>query len=92
MPRASPDGISSSLPTAKTRKAILPGRDARDPESDGVTGRRSTLWLSTLMRTKFNAVKDSGGLVLAASNETDPERDLDYLLTGKILAEQRAQK
>jgi len=36
----------------------------------------------------FNSVRDSGGLVLAASNETDLKGTLDYLLTGKILAEQ----
>lgn len=36
---------------------------------------------------KFNTVKDSGGLVLAASNETELKGTLDYLLTGKILAE-----
>ena len=42
--------------------------------------------------TKFNPVKDSGGLVLAASNETDLKGTLDYLLSGKILAEQPAQK
>ena len=40
--------------------------------------------------TKFNAVRDSGGLVLAASNETDLKGTLYYLLTGKILAEQPA--
>jgi hypothetical protein len=38
--------------------------------------------------SKFNSVRDSGGLVLAASNETDLTGTLDYLLTGKILAEQ----
>jgi hypothetical protein len=38
--------------------------------------------------SKFNSVRDSGGLVLAASNETDLKGTLDYLLTGKILAEQ----
>ena len=41
---------------------------------------------------KFNEVKDSGGLVLAASNETDLKGTLDYLLTGKILAEQPEHK
>jgi hypothetical protein len=38
--------------------------------------------------SKFKSVRDSGGLVLAASNETDLKGTLDYLLTGKILAEQ----
>ena len=37
---------------------------------------------------KFNSVREAGGLVLAASNETDLKGTLDYLLTGKILAEQ----
>jgi Mg-chelatase subunit ChlD len=41
---------------------------------------------------KFNSVRDSGGLVLAASNETDLQGTLNYLLTGKILAEQPDQK
>ena len=41
--------------------------------------------------SKFNDVKNAGGLVLAASNETDLKSTLDYLLTGKILAEQPTQ-
>lgn len=36
----------------------------------------------------FNTVRDAGGLVLAASNERDLRETLDYVLTGKILAEQ----
>jgi von Willebrand factor type A domain len=36
----------------------------------------------------FNPVKDAGGIVLAASNETELTGTLDYLLTGKILVEQ----
>jgi Ca-activated chloride channel homolog len=39
---------------------------------------------------KFNSVRDAGGLILAASNETELKGTLDYLLTGKILAEQPA--
>jgi len=39
---------------------------------------------------KFNAVKESGGLVLAAANERDLNQTLDFILTGKILAEQPA--
>jgi hypothetical protein len=38
--------------------------------------------------SKFNPVRDAGGLVLAASNETDLRGTLNYLLSGKILAEQ----
>lgn len=37
---------------------------------------------------RFNSVRDAGGLVLAASNETELQQTLDYVLTGKILAEQ----
>ena len=37
---------------------------------------------------KFRSVRDAGGLVLAASNETELQHTLDYVLTGKILAEQ----
>jgi Mg-chelatase subunit ChlD len=36
----------------------------------------------------FDSVKNSGGLVLAASNEHELKGTLDYLLTGKILVEQ----
>jgi Mg-chelatase subunit ChlD len=36
----------------------------------------------------FKPVRDAGGLVLGAANETDLRQTLDYLLTGKILAEQ----
>ncbi len=37
---------------------------------------------------KFNAVKESGGLVLAAANEKDLNQTLDFILSGKILVEQ----
>ncbi len=36
----------------------------------------------------FNAVKEAGGLVLAASSETDLNQTLDFIVTGKILVEQ----
>jgi hypothetical protein len=38
--------------------------------------------------SRFNAVKDAGGLVLAADNGRDLRQTLDFILTGKILAEQ----
>jgi hypothetical protein len=38
--------------------------------------------------SRFNAVRDAGALVLGAANETELNQTLDYLLTGKILAEQ----
>lgn len=37
---------------------------------------------------RFNAVKEAGGLVLAASNGGDLKQTLDFVLTGKILVEQ----
>jgi len=37
---------------------------------------------------QFNAVKEAGGLVLAASSGGDLKQTLDFVLTGKILAEQ----
>lgn len=37
---------------------------------------------------KFTAVRDAGGLVLPAANEAELQQTLDYVLTGKILAEQ----
>ncbi len=36
---------------------------------------------------RFNAVRDAGGLVLAATDERDLNQTLAYLLTGKILVE-----
>ena len=37
---------------------------------------------------KFRAVRDAGGLVLPAANEAELQQTLDYVLSGKILAEQ----
>ena len=37
---------------------------------------------------RFQGVRDAGGLVLPAGNETELRQTLDYVLTGKILAEQ----
>jgi hypothetical protein len=39
---------------------------------------------------RFNAVKEAGGLVLAASSGSDLKQTLDFVLTGKILVEQPA--
>jgi hypothetical protein len=36
---------------------------------------------------RFNSVKESGGLVLAADNEGDLRQTLDFVLTGRILVE-----
>jgi hypothetical protein len=40
--------------------------------------------------TKFDAVRDAGGMVLGAANETQLQQTLDYILSGKILVEQPA--
>jgi hypothetical protein len=37
---------------------------------------------------RFRAVRDAGGLVLGAMNEGELQQTMDYVLTGKILAEQ----
>jgi hypothetical protein len=37
---------------------------------------------------KFNKVRDGGGLVLSAANESGLQQTLDYVLAGKILVEQ----
>jgi len=37
---------------------------------------------------RFRPLRDAGAMVLAASNGTELQQTLDYILTGKILAEQ----
>ena len=37
---------------------------------------------------RFNGIRDQGGLVLSAKDGAELQRTLDYVLTGKILAEQ----
>jgi len=37
---------------------------------------------------RFRAIRDAGGLVLGAINEGELQQTMDYVLTGKILAEQ----
>src|SRR5262249_14416794 len=53
---------------------------ATQPEND-----RASIYFVAfdVAASKFNSVRDSGGLVLAASNETDLQGTLNYLLTGK---------
>jgi hypothetical protein len=55
------------------------------------TARASVYFVAfDIAASRFNSVRDAGGLVLAASNETDLKGTLDYVLSGKILAEQPA--
>jgi hypothetical protein len=62
---------------------------ARQPEED-----RASLYFVAfdVAADRFNAVRDAGGLVLAAANEKDLNQTLDFILTGKILAEQPTSK
>ncbi len=52
-------------------------------------GRPATYFIAfDVAAAKFNAVRDAGALVLSAANENELRQTLDYLMTGKILAEQ----
>ncbi|HYK87657.1 MAG TPA: vWA domain-containing protein [Acidobacteriota bacterium] len=58
---------------------------ARQPEE----ARASVYFIAfDVEAAKFHEIKESGGLVLAAANERDLGQTLDFILTGKILAEQ----
>lgn len=58
---------------------------ARRPESE----RPSVYFVAfDIAAARFEAVKNAGGLVLAAANAQELTSTLDYLLTGKILVEQ----
>ncbi len=58
---------------------------ARQPED----GRAAIYFVAfDIAANRFNAVKEAGGLVLAAANENDLGQTLDFILTGKILVEQ----
>jgi hypothetical protein len=58
---------------------------ARLPEADRV----SIYFVAfDVAAERFNSVRDAGGLVLSANNETDLKQTLDFVLTGKILVEQ----
>jgi Mg-chelatase subunit ChlD len=58
---------------------------SRQPEED-----RASLYFIAfdVAAEKFKAVRDAGGLVLPAADEPELQQTLDYVLTGKILAEQ----
>ena len=60
---------------------------ARQPEA-----MRASLYFVAfdIAAERFKAVREAGGLVLAAASEADLNQTFDYLLTGKILAEQPA--
>jgi Mg-chelatase subunit ChlD len=70
-------------------KGYSPAEVTRVITNQSETDRASIYFVAfDVAASKFKTVRDSGGLVLAASNETDLQGTLNYLLTGKILAEQ----
>ncbi len=77
------------LTDGENTRGYSPGDVTRAILSQSEKDRASIYFVAfDVAAAKFNSVRDAGGLVLAASNETDLKGTLDYLLTGKILAEQ----
>ena len=74
-------------------RGYSPGDVTRVISRQNDTDRASIYFVAfDVAAAKFDSVRDSGGLVLAASNEPDLKGALDYLLTGKIFAEQPTQR
>jgi Mg-chelatase subunit ChlD len=72
----------------QNNKGYAPG-DVADVMSRQPVEARAALYFVAfnIEASRFNAVKDAGGLVLAADNGRDLRLTLDFILTGKILAE-----
>ena len=89
---ASPASTSWSSPTARTTRATPPATWSTPSRScpGQTTAPRVYFIAFDVAAEKFKAVRDAGGLVLAAANEQELQQTLDYVLTGKILAEQPA--
>ena len=73
----------------KNNKGYSPGAVAdaiaRQPQED----RASVYFVAfDVSAERFNAVKEAGGLVLEAANERELNQTMDFILTGRILAEQ----
>jgi hypothetical protein len=74
-------------------RGYSPGDVTRVISSQNEADRASIYFVAfDVEASKFNSVRDSGGLVLPASDESELKGTLDYLLTGKILAEQPVQR
>jgi hypothetical protein len=74
-------------------RGYSPGDVTRVISSQNEADRASIYFVAfDVEASKFNSVRDSGGLVLPASDEIELKGTLDYLLTGKILAEQPVQR
>ncbi|MEN6309642.1 MAG: VWA domain-containing protein [Anaerohalosphaeraceae bacterium] len=73
----------------ENNQGYAPG-DVVDVMSRLPDDRRSSVYFFAfdVAADKFNAVRDAGGLVLSASNGTELQQTLDYVLMGKILVEQ----
>lgn len=75
----------------ENNRGYSPGAVASFLATQAAEARASIYFIAfDIEAAKFNAVKESGGLVLAAANERDLNQTLDFILTGKILAEQPA--
>jgi hypothetical protein len=73
----------------ENNKGYSPGNVTQVISAQSEKDRASIYFVAFDVATStFNPVKDAGGVVLAASNETELTGTLDYLLSGKILVEQ----
>jgi len=73
----------------ENNKGYSPDDVTRTVTAESYQQRASVYFVAfDVAESTYKNVRDAGGLVLAASNETELKGTLDYLLTGKILAEQ----
>jgi hypothetical protein len=73
----------------ENNEGYSPGNVAQVISAQSEKDRASIYFVAFDVATSiFNPVKNAGGVVLAASNETELTGTLDYLLSGKILVEQ----
>ncbi len=73
----------------KNNKGYSPGDVASAIARQPDEGRVSLYFVAfDIGADRFSRVKDAGGLVLEAANERDLNQTMDFILTGKILAEQ----
>ena len=75
----------------KNNKGYSPGDVAEAIANQPEASRASLYFVAfDIGADRFNQVKEAGGLVLEAANERDLNQTMDFILTGKILAEQPA--
>ena len=74
-------------------KGYSPGDVTRAITNQSENDRASIYFVAfDIASSKFDSVRDAGGSVLSASDESELRGTLDFLLTGKILAEQPPQR